>query len=60
MFKINKHCFYIFGFEKSQKSSLTDSEDRALKLVANGILEKTDTQLNELITKGVLFEVEYE
>lgn len=59
-FKINKHCFYIFGFEKSQKSSLTDSEDRALKLVAKGILEKTEFQLNKLVAKGVLFEVDYE
>ncbi len=59
-FKINKHCFYMFGFEKSQKSSLTDSEDRALKLVAKGILEKSDAQLNKLVAKGVLFEVDYE
>lgn len=59
-FKIKKHCFFMFGFEKSAKSSLTEGEERALKLVAKGMLDKTDFQLNELVSKGVLFEVHYE
>ena len=37
-FKVKEHSFFMFGFEKSEKSSLTEAEERALKLVAKGML----------------------
>ena len=59
-YKIEGHSFYLYGFEKNERSSISSSEERALKLIAKGILGKIDAELSELVKKGVLFEVDYE
>lgn len=59
-YKIKGHSFYLYGFEKSERSSISNSEERALKLIAKGILSKIDEELSELVDKGSLFEVDYE
>jgi len=59
-FKINGHSFFMFGYEKNDKSSLTENEERALRLVAKGMFEKTEAELNKLVKNGALVEVRYE
>ncbi len=58
--EVKGHVFYMFGFEKNERSTVTESEVRSLKLIAKGILAKTDIQLNQLLSKGDLLEVKYE
>jgi hypothetical protein len=59
-FKVRGHVFFLYGFEKNERSSISESEERSLKLVAKGILNKSDAQLSKLVTTGSLFEVDYE
>ena len=59
-YRIKGHSFYLYGFEKNERSSISNSEERALKLIAKGILSKIDAELSDLVDKGSLFEVDYE
>ena len=59
-YRLKGHSFYLYGFEKNERSSISNSEERALKLIAKGILSKIDAELNDLVKKGSLVEVNYE
>ena len=60
VFKRGKHCFFIYGFEKSAKSNISQNEEKALKVVAAALYAYSDSELAQQINKGALIEVKDE
>lgn len=56
-FQSSKHCFFIYGFMKNEKSSLDQPETVALKKYATYLLALTDEQIAILLAEKELFEV---
>ena len=52
----NKWIF-VFGFEKNERANISNSELEALKLLADDLLSRTDSQISEAIKNGSLLEV---
>lgn len=50
-------AFFIYGFEKSQRSNINDAEKTAFKQAAQHVLSLSEAHLNELIEKGQFWEV---
>jgi hypothetical protein len=59
-FKKGKDCFFIYGFEKSEKANLSDSEEKALKLLANDLFAASSEKLEGWILNEALIEVCHE
>lgn len=59
-FKKEKNCFFIFGFEKTDKSNISSNEEKSFKIIAKSLLTYSDLELNKLIKEGALVEVENE
>jgi hypothetical protein len=58
--KMKTECFYIFGYEKNEKSNVSKSELNALQMVAKGLFSKEKKELTELIKNGAIIEVKNE
>ena len=48
---------FLFGFEKNERTNVTDKELAALKLLAGDLLALNDEQVAETISQGYLVEV---
>ena len=59
-FKSGKDCFFIYGFEKSAKSNISQNEEKALKVVAASLYAYSDNELSQQLKKGVFIEVKDE
>ena len=59
-FKSGKDCFFIYGFEKSAKSNISQNEEKALKVVAVSLYAYSDNELAKQIKNGALIEVKDE
>ncbi|MFT4060518.1 MAG: type II toxin-antitoxin system RelE/ParE family toxin, partial [Legionella sp.] len=59
-FKKEKHCFFVFGFEKNAKDNISSSEEKAFKIIAKSLLTYSDLKIDELIKDGALMEVQDE
>ncbi len=55
--KINDRAFFLYGFEKKQKSNINDKEKTAYKILAKSFLSMTNDEINELLETGGLVEV---
>lgn len=56
--KAGKNTFFIYGFAKNVRSTITEQEEDALKKLAKIYLGFSDVQLNQALDAGQLFEVE--
>jgi len=61
-FKKGTDCFFIYGFEKSEKENISTNEEKALKIIANELLTYSDSErkIKELLSDKSLIEVRYE
>lgn len=59
-FKKGTSCFYVFGFEKSDKSNISQNEEKAMKIIAKELFAYSEDELNKLINDKALIEVKYE
>jgi hypothetical protein len=59
-FKKGNDCFFLYGFEKSEKANLSKHEEKALKLLASDLLEQSAERLEEWILDQSLIEVYHE
>lgn len=59
-FKKGNNCYFVFGFEKSAKSTISPKEEKALKLVAKSLFAFKDSDIDGKVKEGVLIEVDYE
>ena len=55
--KLSERWFYIFGFEKNERSNISSGELEALQELAVGLLSLSNCQLNEAIIDGALQEI---
>lgn len=60
VFKQGHHCFYLLGFDKGERSNISESEEKALKVFAKELLKFTDKEINHLINSKKLIEVYHE
>jgi hypothetical protein len=56
-YKSGKNIFFLYGFSKNKQSNISKQELRALKLLAKQFLSYDNQALDDLIVKGILFEV---
>ena len=49
--------FFVYGFEKNERASLSDDELEALKDLAEQLLARTGKQLAEALNDGTLSEI---
>ena len=56
-FKRGKNCFFVYGFEKSAKSTISPNEEKALKVVATALFAYSDEDIIQQIKNGALIEV---
>lgn len=54
------HWFFLFGFEKGERSNIEKNEQAALKSYASDLLKLTWTELDTLITREKLVEICHE
>ena len=52
--------FFVFGFEKKERESISENELESLKKLANNLIGLTAEQIAVAIEEGALVEVEYE
>jgi hypothetical protein len=50
-------AFFVYGFSKNSKANITATELKALKILANELLNYSDTEINSLLEAGALLEV---
>lgn len=55
--QINRQAFFLFGFEKNQKSTLTANEQETLKEFAQEWLSMTEQKLKKAVICGEIIEV---
>jgi hypothetical protein len=56
----NDRWIFIYGFEKNERSNVSQNELEALKLLANDLLALTDSQVSEAVKNGSILEVTHE
>ena len=49
--------FFVFGFEKNERANIADDELEALRDIAEQLLVRTGSQLDEAVKEGVLQEI---
>lgn len=59
-FKKGKNCFFVFGFEKNEKSNISSNEEKAFKIIAKSLLTYSDLELDKMMKEGALVEVKNE
>lgn len=57
LYRTSERAFFIYGFEKSDRDNIDDDEEAAFKKSARYVLRLSVTQLDALIAKGQLTEV---
>lgn len=49
--------FFVFGFEKNERANIADEELEALRDIAEQLLVRTGSQLDEAVEEGALQEI---
>ena len=49
--------FFVFGFEKNERANIADDELEALRDIAEQLLVRTGSQLDEAVAEGTLQEI---
>ena len=50
-------AFFVYGFTKNAKANIIATELKALRILANDLLNYSDTEINRLLEAGSLFEI---
>lgn len=56
-FQRGYRIIFIYGFTKNQRDNITEQEEKALKKLAQILLEATDSELKQMIIHRDLYEV---
>jgi hypothetical protein len=49
--------FFVFGFEKNERTNISNEELEALQVVAKDLLARTNEQLDQAVSDGALLEI---
>ena len=55
--KVDQHWFFLFGFEKSDRSNIDQIELRVLQEIGETLLAFTEAELNVALQSGELLEI---
>ena len=55
--KVDQHWFFLFGFEKSERSNIDQLELRVLQEIGETFLAFTDAELKHALQRGELLEI---
>jgi len=55
----SERIIFFYAFAKSDKANISDREEAALSLAAESFLSATDRQVDELLSNGSIWEVQY-
>jgi hypothetical protein len=55
--EINHRTIFIYGFPKNQRDNISEQEEKALKKLAQNLLNVPENELKEMIANGDLYEV---
>ncbi len=56
----SERIIFLYAFAKNKKANLSTDEEAVLSTVAGSFIKATDAQVDELLKKGSILEVEYE
>ena len=56
-YQAGKHAFFVFGFDKGERSNISQREEAALKKLTREFIEYNSKALNKAIMAGALNEV---
>lgn len=59
-YQVKEKAFFIFGFAKNERETISSEELRIAKSFATEVLKYTNPQLDKLVKDGKLYEVKYE
>lgn len=59
-YQVKEKAFFIFGFAKNEKATMSDEELKIAKVFAKELLQYSNEQLNKLVKDRKLYEVKYE
>ncbi|WP_414493862.1 type II toxin-antitoxin system RelE/ParE family toxin [Stenotrophomonas maltophilia] len=54
------HWFFLFGYEKNERTAITNAERDALQLYASEFLKMSTAQLNRAVQYGDLQEISHD
>ena len=57
VFQKGYRTFFVYGFPKNERANISEHEEKALKKLAEALLNASDSRLNEMIFNGELYEV---
>ena len=57
VFQKEHRTIFVYGFSKNQRDNINEQEEKALKKLAQGLLDAPDSELKEMIANGDLYEV---
>ena len=55
--KAGQHCFFLFGFQKNDRSNIDQLELRVLQEIGETFLAFTDAELKHALQRGELLEI---
>ena len=53
----NRHCFFLYGFKKNDRATITELELEALQFLAKDLLSLDDKQISLMVSDGALKEI---
>jgi hypothetical protein len=57
VFKKSYRTIFVYGFPKNQRDNIHEKEERALKKLAQNLLDAPENELQDMIANGNLYEV---
>ena len=57
VFQKRHRTIFVYGFPKNQRDNINEQEERALKKLAQSLLDAPDSELKKMIANGDLYEV---
>lgn len=59
-YQVKEKAFFIFGFAKNEKATISNEELKIAKVFAKELLQYSNEQLDKLVKNDKLYEVKYE
>lgn len=56
--RVNERAYFLYGFEKNERTNITDKEKSAYKTLATAVLAFNKNDIEERLRAGSLIEVE--
>jgi hypothetical protein len=57
VFQKEHRTIFIYGFPKNQRDNINEQDEKALKKLAQNLLDAPESELKEMIANGDLYEV---